>query len=526
MEFNRRPRIIYNDDTISLRNIPGPHNPDQVRYAVDYLKDTQVDIVCWSMTDCCQAASFRSRAIENAYDGGDYDNNPRDLTRELYARGIDYLPLLINRTHENGLQFFASFRMNDVHHNSTPSIANKFWKDHQHYRLWEVTNGLTYYNACLDYSYPEVRDRMFNAMAEVADMYDIDGLEMDFCRNPFVFNPSEGWSKREILTDYIKKIRGMLHDIGKRKSKSISLTLRVPFKPEMLNNSGMDVESWINQGLMDILVMSDLANNYNRNVEPWLSLCRKKGIGFYPSVEVCPARHHEDDVRHAPDMGRHLGGADTFAWTDAHVKSTRAMAQNYWMQGVDGIYMFNYPCGLFERYNRLLENDPLFKPLVGVLSEIGSSETIRSTDKLYYFYTDLPVTVQSSRPAKYHQTVIFTIGDADLSDARVKLWFRQEAKKNPHIGMDYIYDPANRQWLKYYLNDSELSGDCIKITKQTAGSITGFKLDAHDLIEIDLQGDKLIQGTNKLAFEIPHFPKEKDPYIYIYEFEAEVFTKE
>ena len=293
-------------------------------------------------------------------------------------------------------------------------------------------------------------------------------------------------------------------------------------------NAGMDVETWIRGGLMDILVMSNLANDYNLSVEPWLTLCRKNSILFYPSVEVAIARRHEDDWRMTATLGRHLGGDSTSKWTDAFVKSTRAAAQNFWSQGVDGIYMFNYPCALFERKNRLIDQDPLLHPLVNVLSQIGGNDTLAHTDKLYYYYTDVPVVVQANRPWQYHQTIRFVIGDSQLKNrnTRVSLWFRQEVQKNPHAPKKYVHDPVTSpERLKYYLNDWEIPWKHVNKTSQPAGTITGFRLNEHELVEINLPGDKFVQGENHLAFHIPFFPKEDDPYIYIYELEAEVFPQ-
>ena len=56
--------------------------------------------------------------------------------------------------------------MNDCHHRSRPEEAAQFWKDHQDWRLWEVEYGRTYYNAAMDYSHQEVRDRIFTAIEE------------------------------------------------------------------------------------------------------------------------------------------------------------------------------------------------------------------------------------------------------------------------------------------------------------------------------------------------------------------------
>ena len=45
-------------------------------------------------------------------------------------------------------------------------------------------------------------------------------------------------------------------------------------------------------------------------------------------------------------------------------------------------------------------------------------------------------------------------------------------------------------------------------------------------MELKIPGRKLHDGRNRLAFEMPKFPHERDPYIYIYDLEvAIVFDK-
>ena len=164
----------------------------------------------------------------------------------LHRQGTDYLPLLIEEAHQDGMLFFGSFRMNDSHQKSVPNsmLAGRFWQTHQHYRLWEVTDGLTYYNATLDYSFPEVRQRMLDGIGEVVEWYDVDGIELDWCRNPYAFPPSEAWDKRNILTRFIRQVRSILDAAGRKKGKGISLIIRVPFSEDKRRNAGMDVATW------------------------------------------------------------------------------------------------------------------------------------------------------------------------------------------------------------------------------------------------------------------------------------------
>ena len=97
------PRIIYNDDTCTLRTAPQPHTVESVAHALDYLKGTQADCLCWCVGEQI-AYAWPSEVIENIFElkerGGRLFagwENDRDVMYTLYKQGIDYLPLLIAR---------------------------------------------------------------------------------------------------------------------------------------------------------------------------------------------------------------------------------------------------------------------------------------------------------------------------------------------------------------------------------------------------------------------------------------------
>src|SRR5690606_10609649 len=128
----------------------------------------------------------------------------------------------------------------------------------------------------------------------------------------------------------------------------------------------------------DVLIMSSLLNDYNAVIEPWLSKCREHNIPFYPSLEWNPvhtARHN------------HM----TPETVDEIVRRQRAAAQNLLSQGAEGIYMFNYPCLLYQ-VKRTPEE---FEALAQVYSELGKADTLSGKPKEYVFWNDLPMQLES-----------------------------------------------------------------------------------------------------------------------------------
>jgi len=520
----KRPRIIYNDDTCGLRIITPPHTEEKISTAVDYMKNSQVDCVCWCLSTGDVALAYYSNILENMYDlvENDRDYIParksidKDLIRSLHKKGIDYLPVLINKFHDAEISFYATFRMNDAHLKSRPngSLSSEFWKNHQDYRLWEVQDGRSYYNATLDFSYPEIRKSRIDSIIEVVTRYDVDGIELDFCRNPYIFQPSEAWGKRNVLTKFILSIRNKINEIGRRKKKEIKLIIRVPFADEKLKQAGMDVQTWLEMGCLDILVMSNLVNDYNEKIAPWLELCRKNNILFYPSIEAGAQINCCPSVDLPPGIAAPKSNFYVKEDSQLSIKRVRGMAQSYNAQNPDGIYMFNYPCKLFETER----NPDEFAELTSVLSELGSLETLNDKPKQYLFWGDLPIYVEAMRPPEYYQTIKFNIMDSNLNKtSKVVLSYIRAIEDNPHnIDKSKGYLPDN--YIKTILNGKILDEKTFKKNKEKPGTIfSGFTIGEHEKIEIQLSGDDLLYGENSLAFHIPHFPENDSPYVYIYE---------
>lgn len=519
MAIKDQPRVIYNDDTCSLRVVEPPHDEDDLGNAVDYLASSQVDWLCWCLSSGTVAYAWASDVMESAFDLSVRDkgveifrkSNERNVMLTLHRNNVDYLPLLIDMAHRKNIGFFGSFRMNDAHQKSRPDgmLAGRFWQEHQDWRLWDVEDALSYYNATMDYSYPQVRQHITRAIREVAERYDVDGIELDFCRNPYTFPKQQAWSKRGILTKFVAGIRTMLNQIGQSKDKRLKLIIRVPFMERKRVAAGMDIKTWIQKKHLDVLVMSSLSNNYNDRIEPWQSMCSRHGVLFYPSIEAGPATNaaHNLVVQANPD--------DKIRWY-------RGMARNYLAQKPDGIYLFNYPCILFEsEYTRAKWNR-----LTNLLGELGSEKTLRGNPARYLFWQDLPIYAESYRPPQHHQTIHFDVRDPAVRrrDAKVAITFRQVARRNPHEDFTYTQNPLLKKgYVHYLLNGKLIDSSYIRYSRKAAGPIaSGFELEEHHLITITAPAGGMIQGENTLAFHIPKQPKEHDPYVYFYELMVDV----
>jgi hypothetical protein len=86
---------------------------------------------------------------------------------------------------------------------------------------------------------------------------------------------------------------------------------------EELRQRGMDVATWVREGWVDYLI---LCSTYDVNLERWRELVEGTGVRLHVSPD--------------PRRGRGMG-----AWT---ADIYRAAASNYYRQGAEGIYHFNF----------------------------------------------------------------------------------------------------------------------------------------------------------------------------------------
>ncbi len=133
--------------------------------------------------------------------------------------------------------------------------------------------------SAVDFSHAEIRDLCVQYCTEVCRNYDVDGIELDFFRHLYLFKnvargETAGTAQLGLITDMVKKIREMTEKRGMEKGKPILVTARIPDSMEYCRAVGIDIESWIEQGLIDIVVASD----YFR-LNPWRYLVDRRHTG-------------------------------------------------------------------------------------------------------------------------------------------------------------------------------------------------------------------------------------------------------
>ncbi|MDP6777986.1 MAG: hypothetical protein QGI83_14610, partial [Candidatus Latescibacteria bacterium] len=358
--------IIYNWDG-------APHGYSEVPQSMDAflektygpLADTQVGALFWCVGE--HAARWPSPAMESLGDvhGRRYENasayTHTENIRQMLERDEDPQAALIERGHDLGLHVFASVRMNDNHFNGAQvadldrlhhTEMTQMRREHPDWLLGDRTSE--WFALSWNLAVPEVREHRYAHIEEVCTRYEWDGVELDWQRHAFHLPEDEAYRLRYVLTDLQRRVRQMTEALARKRGRPFHLAARVAGSMEMCRRIGYDIPVWIEEGLVDILILGGGAvTDASLEVSDFVDLCRDKGIAVYAGF---------DSGLPDPFVGPEEAG------TKDRIR-TRAIASRYHKAGADGIYVFNWHADRDSRRE--------------LLSQIGSVETLRGTDKIY-----------------------------------------------------------------------------------------------------------------------------------------------
>ncbi len=323
--------------------------PDQISGEVI---DGQVDRVAEagvSIFMCntnAQRTNYASQAFEpfwSGYDPNGPDEQPflLDMAPEsrknyrsmvesmmvLSRQGVDYPARVIQRCRFHGISPWISLRMNDIHNNDEPDhpIHSTFWKNH--HECWRVPDRrIDYYDRALDYSHESVRQRYLGLIRETLERYDMDGLELDFMREPYLFKPGHEAEGSRILCEWLKQVRELVVQTAARRGHGIKIGVRVPANPITAKNLGLDAVEWARLGLIDLVVVTPRWASMDTDLPlaVWKDLLSPWPVTLAGGIEIREQAF--------PDGPARLTDSATAVAAAATILS----------RGADAVYLFNY----------------------------------------------------------------------------------------------------------------------------------------------------------------------------------------
>ncbi len=324
---NRRRRLINHYDAALYRYGAAPlaATTEAIMEFADW-SGHQIDSVWWDVYGnwVCHPSQFAE---------------PFPSVREYLAAGNDPVASVIRESRKRGLEVFVSHRMNqapDLKFLDGPPLVQEahperlinFNPDPAGDPIYTVPWQRT---GCMwNYAVPEVHEHRKQVVCELAESYDIDGILLDWSRGCPHLPVGQQWVLRDCLTQCMRLLRQALQGVALKRGRPLIVAARVPETVQGCHFDGMDVETWIDERLVDILVLGD--RSLEVDIPAFRRLTAGGHIKLYPSYDD----HHSSD-----------------GYKAAPIEVLRGVASNWLRQGADGIHLMNFACSTPESLKRV-----------------------------------------------------------------------------------------------------------------------------------------------------------------------------
>jgi hypothetical protein len=364
----KKPRIMFYNDCRhpAIYMYEPPMEKEQFEAAVDELLGTPVEALMFGLGD---GRTVLHRTKVGELWGDPVKKWPHLIFRRAHQNakmmlesGRDPLRIVCEHAHANGMLIYPSLWLNrgrGENREEDVRAANFTWEN-QHLEIGakgdldEDFPGLRK----LDFKHKEVQDERFALIEEVLQNYPVDGFELLF-GNSHYFHPKEVDAGREIMTSWVKRV----HRAVKASGQDRELTVLVPANMEIARSLGFDLQEWIRRGIVDVIS----AQTYYQKIDNLAD--------FRPLIEAakgtsCRIHACTNGIVNSDRVG---GGT---------IEMIRAVASNYWAQGVDGLYLGQWFAGT---------NWPYQASFYEQLREVAYPQLMAPKDKFYM----VPTTDQS-----------------------------------------------------------------------------------------------------------------------------------
>jgi hypothetical protein len=298
---------------------------------------------------------------------GPYYQRGHTSLKELQGKfGKDNLEIMIEFCHQQDWEIFYSNRMNDTHESIFDKRMHLLKLEHPDWHLGTRAEGKKYSYpdprsmwAAYNFEIPQIRQLTVNALRDVCQNYDIDGIELDYWRHLINF-PEMVESKPvtpehlEMMNQLMRDIRAMADEEGLKRGRPILIAGRCVEDTTISKNSGLDVKTWLDEDLVDILSMA-YGSEANPPITSVTNLAGKYDVPVYAMINTS-------------DMAT-TGATVDQAARRSNLPVWRGDALNKFEQGAAGLQFFNF-----------------FDPTLNQWRELGDPELLRTLDRTYVWY--------------------------------------------------------------------------------------------------------------------------------------------
>ncbi len=284
--------LVYDNDGLWEWGDPRGEGPEMIRRMVDQYAQVGARALVWGCGNNL-AWSYTPRVQEAWCDRVPRDKENLDQLarrqRQWLDAGTDPLAVVLERARVHHLPVLAGFRLNRFFQIYG---VESWYENNPQFVLSPASCPLNPSQYSVDLARPEVRDHFVAQCIDVVARYPVQGLHLEFMRAiPFFERGQE--DKAAHLNEFLRQLRRELDGIGRQRGCHLELAIwsgtpqnyrvirRGLFPPEFceLEFHGIDVATWIAEGLVDRLMLSVWSGGAQRRgtpveLQPWVEMAR------------------------------------------------------------------------------------------------------------------------------------------------------------------------------------------------------------------------------------------------------------
>jgi len=283
---------------------------EDIRAQFEPYRDSDVSIMLWACHkgENCTYRSQVGRSPQvssNPFDRFALHEGWDESLEALEAQGIDFLSEVVEAAHDAGVRVFPSLRLQGPKALPVDTEPGSFYERHPQFGCRDQQGRSI---AHLSLAFPEVRKLWVDLLCE-ALVCGFDGVHVIWCRSqPFAlyeepvierFRQQHGEDPRDtgeddprfwavlasFVNQFARELRQAVHEVGVRSGRKLEIAHNVNPTRESNLQWGVDVETWVEEGLVDYLMPHPTVAKEAGKWIGWLvDLVRDTPIRLYPDL--------------------------------------------------------------------------------------------------------------------------------------------------------------------------------------------------------------------------------------------------
>jgi len=332
---------------------------------IDELVDLGIDTISYAVGDC-SVLLYATKVGERW--GHNVDLTDHDIwwraahnAKLMIDSGTDPLMLVCEHAQRRGFQFLPGLLLNMVH---TPHdrVTNcrvaDFTTEHPEWQVGEdgeeAFPEAQYDNPQrLSFAVSEVRENRLAVIAELLGDYPADGIELNMQDYAPFIGRREVAEHTATMTAWMRNIRRLCDEAAAAQGRDKRLVIRVDATLPGNRAMGMDVESWMKEGIVDVVIAMQVVGGFENDTS---GLREVVAAAVGTEVRVLAGM----EATNKPELSRAV---------------VAAAASNAYATGVGGVF--------FHTYYPMPKRYPYDDDATGRLRFMGHPDLLGNLDKTY-----------------------------------------------------------------------------------------------------------------------------------------------